>query len=571
MILEDEQKGKAMKKITSMVVSLLLILLVALTFTNCNMNNAPIPKSSLTIKFTPDAESRTLKPDTLNLAVSTYDLNGIGPNGAVFSITGITSETYTMENLVPGEWSVIAKGKNADGIVIVQSAETMITLNSAANSLPLTLLPILGTGTFALDLSWPADMVGSPEIIATLTPDGGESIPLTFVIAGTTASVAPLTLDRGYYELSVKLINKSFDEYLVWSKVETVLLFAGATTSEKWNLVTTDMNAPTPQNLGLVLTVKTKSPIEMELSEVPAVLAYDTSMTVTASGSPVPETWKWYLDGDVLVGQTASTVTIGIGLAEKTLHTLTVIGRIGDVAGSTDVTFRIGDVPIVIDPVDLLTAGSYVILAQTAVSGNASTSVTGNIGVSPVTSTAITGFALVLDSTLGTFSTSTLVNGSVFASDYVEPTKTNLTQAVLDSDAAYEQANSRVEASAVNNLTGEIGGMKLPPGLYAWTSAVSISTNLTLEGPASGVWIFQIDGSLTQAASIEVLLSGGALPQNVFWQVGGGVSLGAGAHLEGVVLSGTGIALGAGASVDGRLFAKTAVTLDAATVTEPLL
>ena len=69
----------------------------------------------------------------------------------------------------------------------------------------------------------------------------------------------------------------------------------------------------------------------------------------------------------------------------------------------------------------------------------------------------------------------------------------------------------------------------------------------------------------------EVLLAGGALAENIFWQVEGGVLLGAGAHIEGVVLSGTSIALGAGASAHGRLLAKTAVTLDTSTVTQPTL
>jgi hypothetical protein len=123
----------------------------------------------------------------------------------------------------------------------------------------------------------------------------------------------------------------------------------------------------------------------------------------------------------------------------------------------------------------------------------------------------------------------------------------------------------------VNDLIGEIGGMSLAPGLYSWASAVSITTDLTLNGPANGVWIFQITGSLTQAASAEVLLAGGALAENIFWQVEGGVLLGAGAHIEGVVLSGTSIALGAGASAHGRLLAKTAVTLDTSTVTQPTL
>lgn len=64
-------------------------------------------------------------------------------------------------------------------------------------------------------------------------------------------------------------------------------------------------------------------------------------------------------------------------------------------------------------------------------------------------------------------------------------------------------------------------------------------------------------------------MSGGALPQNVFWQVAGIVSLGTTAHMEGIVLSQTAITLGTGASVNGRLLAQTAVTLAGNAVVQP--
>jgi hypothetical protein len=559
-----------MKKITLTLLSLLLIFVLGVAFTNCKLDETPVLNSSLTLRFSSDSKARTLTPDNLNLTVTTYDISGTGPNGAVFLVEGITTDTYVLEDLVPGSWSVVAKGKNIDGIIIVQSAATAIVLNSATETVTLSLLPLGGNGTFSLDLSWPADMISSPEIIAKLTPDVGDPITLDFTITGTSATMAPLTLARGYYEMTLKLNDASFDSYRVWSKVETVLIYADTTTSEDWVLIASDMNEPTPQNMGLILETDTKSPIEMVLSGVSAELAYDTDMTVTASGTPEPTSWKWFLDGDVLVGETTSSVIVGAGLAEKTLHTLTVIGRNGDIAGSADATFRIGAAPIIILPVDLKTAGDYVILAQSAVSGNVGTMVTGDIGASPVTAAAITGFSLVLDIS-GEFSTSTLVEGSVFAADYAGPTPAALTQAVLDSNAAYTEASTRTSSYVVNDLIGEIGGMSLAPGLYSWASAVSITTDLTLNGPANGVWIFQITGSLTQAASAEVLLAGGALAENIFWQVEGGVLLGAGAHIEGVVLSGTSIALGAGASAHGRLLAKTAVTLDTSTVTQPTL
>jgi hypothetical protein len=133
---------------------------------------------------------------------------------------------------------------------------------------------------------------------------------------------------------------------------------------------------------------------------------------------------------------------------------------------------------------------------------------------------------------------------------------------------AYTDAAGR--AAGVTELgSGNIGGLTLTPGVYKWGTGVSIPTNVTLAGSAADVWIFQIAGGLTQAAATTVVLGGAAQAKNIFWQVAGGVTLGATAHLEGNVLSQTAITLGNKASVNGRLLAQTAVTLDASTVTQP--
>jgi hypothetical protein len=95
---------------------------------------------------------------------------------------------------------------------------------------------------------------------------------------------------------------------------------------------------------------------------------------------------------------------------------------------------------------------------------------------------------------------------------------------------------------------------------------------VTLSGGANDVWIFQIAGALTMAADTSVILTGGALPKNVFWQVAGATTLAANAQFKGVILSATTIGLGAGAAVDGRLLAQTNVTLGGNnTVAEPAL
>ena len=111
--------------------------------------------------------------------------------------------------------------------------------------------------------------------------------------------------------------------------------------------------------------------------------------------------------------------------------------------------------------------------------------------------------------------------------------------------------------------------MTLAPGLYKWSSGVSIAKDVTLAGGPNDVWIFQIANTLTQASATRVTLTGGAQAKNVFWQVAGAVAIGTTAHFEGIVLAKTMVAVKTGASVDGRLLAQTAVTLQQNAVTQP--
>ncbi|KZP03052.1 hypothetical protein FIBSPDRAFT_905310, partial [Athelia psychrophila] len=114
-----------------------------------------------------------------------------------------------------------------------------------------------------------------------------------------------------------------------------------------------------------------------------------------------------------------------------------------------------------------------------------------------------------------------------------------------------------------------IGGLTLAPGLYKWTSGVSIGTSVTLSGLATDTWIFQIAGGLTIASAQAVVLAGGASPANIVWVVAGAVTLGTTSVFQGTILGATSITLQTGSSINGRLLAQTAVALQVATVTQP--
>ena len=213
-------------------------------------------------------------------------------------------------------------------------------------------------------------------------------------------------------------------------------------------------------------------------------------------------------------------------------------------------------------PVDLGAAGGFAILSKTGVTDVYASSITGDVGSSPITGAAI----LV---------TCTEVTGTIYAVDAAGPLPctvndaTFLTSAIGAMETATLDAAGRTSPDFVELGAGEIGGLTLAPGLYKWGTGVLISTDVTLSGGPNDVWIFQIAGTLIQANATRVTLTGGAQAKNIFWQPAGAVAIGTTAHLEGIVLAKTMIAVQTGASVNGRLLAQTAVTLQKNAVTEP--
>lgn len=233
--------------------------------------------------------------------------------------------------------------------------------------------------------------------------------------------------------------------------------------------------------------------------------------------------------------------------------------------------------------VNLGTAADYVILAEAGIAYTPTATVTstpkitGNIGVSPAAATFITGFALNLPAG-GTYSTSTLLAGAAYAPDYAPPTPANLTTAVGDKLAAYQAAAAMATAGggAAGGVpgvacpgVGALGGITLTPGVYTCGVAISIGSGTAVTLSGAGVYVIKTTQTLTQAADTQVILSNGALPQNVFWQVSDVVSIGANASMKGVILSASNIALVTGATVTGRLYSATEVAMDANTVTQP--
>lgn len=192
---------------------------------------------------------------------------------------------------------------------------------------------------------------------------------------------------------------------------------------------------------------------------------------------------------------------------------------------------------------ELGAARTFAVLAGATITNTGSSALQGDLGVSP--GTAVTGFPP------GT------LTGAKHAGDAAAGS------AMSDLTRAYNDIAGRSTNPVA--VDGNLGGRTLTPGLYKSSSSLEISSgDLTLDaaGDGNAVFIFQMASALTVTSARAVILSGGARPGNIFWQVGSSATLGTDCRFKGTILADQSITLENGAGLDGRALARIgAVTL----------
>ena len=166
---------------------------------------------------------------------------------------------------------------------------------------------------------------------------------------------------------------------------------------------------------------------------------------------------------------------------------------------------------------DVGSAANFGVLGASTVTNTGQTVVNGQIGVS--LGTAITGYP-------------PRIAGGLHSADLAAQ------QAQSDAKAAYTTAAALTNTPGLTGL--DLGGMILGAGVAFMCSLLLPNSGiLTLDGggKSSSRFVFKISSTLTTAPAATDVLTTGAKPCNIFWQVGSLDTLGRGTLFVGYVIA----------------------------------
>jgi hypothetical protein len=559
------------------------MLLPADTVCNATVTTAAKDTSGLALavnfvwSFTTNMSADTTAP-TVTQTINANGASNVATNtkvGATFSEAmnplTLTNSSFTLKKTTGNV--AVAGDISYAGVNVVFSPAIALAANTNYTATITTAATDLAGNPMASDYIWSwttslATDITKPRVTGTITANGAINVATNTRIGATfSESLNPLTVNNTSFTLKQTLSGAAVIGISSYAGVDAVFIptanllaatqytatittavtdLAGNSMASDyiWSWTTAavaDTTAPlvTLVNPGdLAINVPVTSSVNATFNEAMDPLAISTANFSVAGVSGVV-TFN-ALDKIATFTPTAS-------LTASTLYTATVTSGVSDLAGNHMSvnkvwTFTTATAPVILPVVDLINAAPFGTFGGSAGMTNTGTLtvVNGDIGTIATGTSMVTGF----HDTLGDIYTETpanigAVNGKINSctNSVTGPTSTGpnavscaiATQARLDAQTAYLTLVARPVGGASPAPGANLAGVTLLPGTYVAPggSFMIQGGNLTLDaqGNANAVWIFQMASTLTvggpgAAFPQSIILAGGALAKNVYWQVG---------------------------------------------------
>jgi hypothetical protein len=159
---------------------------------------------------------------------------------------------------------------------------------------------------------------------------------------------------------------------------------------------------------------------------------------------------------------------------------------------------------------------------------------------------------------------------ATFSSEYAQEITSVTATAAADLAILYE-ALMALTPTVTDHASTYGLGETLGSGVYTQAAASSINGTLTLNGGPTDIFVFRCAGALTTANNATIVLTGGAVSNNVWWVAEGAISTDTDAVIRGNLLANqAAVSPGARTEIEGRLLAVNgAIATNRAVLTAP--
>ena len=495
--------------------------------------------------LTPSTNLPTGTRCTATVTTGAQDTNGVAlpANFTWMFDTGANSDITppTVTQQVPAQGAVANTNTQVSVTFSEEMAPSSLNANSFALKTSADNTPVPGTLSYA---------VGART--ATFTPTNllanNTAFTATVSSAATDLAGNPLVAPTVWTFSTAEALDTTVPTVTLVNPAEDSLAIC---TNKTVNVTFSESMAP----LSLTTSTLTLAPSSTLGSPVTAVVTYDALTRIASIKPSTNLTASTAYTATVLSGTQGAKDLAGNALqADKVWRFTTGVGECQS-------------------PVALGSASNFAILASAAITNIPTSSITGDVGLTPDTGANITGFSAPL--------TCPEVVGRLYAVDSSGPACA-LVDAVLLSNAKTDALAAFVNATGAARgtptpISTNLEGLTFYPGLYESLTSIDLSVGgvLTLDaqGDPNAVFVIRSATAINALSTSQVVLSGGAKAHNVFWSAGSAITLGANSVMKGSLLASTAITLQTGAQLEGRALnqgaAAAAITCDACTITVP--
>ncbi len=289
-------------------------------------------QGAVVLRFS-DVRTLTIDPDRsleIDSYVVSFAQDGVPPVN-ISGIPGTATQTEPVY-LDPGTWTVTVTALNDTGDIIgVGSAADVAVSAGETSSVNLSIVSLTGDGTLNLTADISELSMTAPTVSGSLLPgSGGPAIPISLDIAGNSGSFSG-PIPAGSYFLQLELRDGA---ELLASYVDSVLIAQDLPSSGSL------VFRPKVGSVEVELIDDITRPIAITFAGAQETISTTESMTVTASPSQSVDSYRWFLDGTELSGETDPAVTVGPELAVGE-YELTVLVQKGAIFSSESVVFEV--------------------------------------------------------------------------------------------------------------------------------------------------------------------------------------------------------------------------------------